>query len=70
MITRKCPNHEARPSRGTKRKDEDQMMTKQTPYVTTDAQTEKNCKRESAMERSVGKLLKIKTSFTRAKPQP
>ena len=54
----KYHNHEAQPSRGTKRKrDEDQIRTMQTPYMKP--QTKKNCKRGIALERSVGKLLEV-----------
>ena len=40
IIPRKCHNHEAQPSLATKRRrDEEKIITKQTPYETTDAQT-------------------------------
>ena len=59
-IPRKCHNHILQPSRSTKRRrDEEQIKTTQTQHMKpqTHYETKKNCNRETALERSVGKLL-------------
>ena len=56
-IPSKCHNHEVQPSQGTKRRDEEQNKDKtNATYEITDAQTNKICNREIALERSVEKL--------------
>ena len=74
-IPRKCHNHEAQTSRGTKtRRDEEQIRTPQTPHMKP--QTHKEKRNATALERSVGKLFwgrggdywGLKLIFTRPKP--
>ena len=52
-------NHEAQPSRGTKRRRDEKQTIKRTPHMKTLTHKQKYCKRGTALERSLeNKLFK------------
>ena len=55
---KKCHKHEAQPSQGSKRrKEEEQIRTKQSPHQKPQMHKKKNCNRRTALERLVEKLV-------------